>query len=113
MELIEGLEETKRIATDIEARSALAKETQVKGHSMLILILLVPCELWLPKPYALFASQSGLFLCVSLVNMGSGQHSSHERKVPPGGEQVIATVLPHERFGQDPLLLHLLAGGFH
>eukprot|EP00903_Cladosiphon_okamuranus_P015249 g14093.t1 len=29
VELIEGLEETKRIATDIEARSALAKETQV------------------------------------------------------------------------------------
>lgn len=30
VELIEGLEETKRIATDIEARSALAKETQVR-----------------------------------------------------------------------------------
>lgn len=30
VELIEGLEETKRIATDIQQRSALAKETQVK-----------------------------------------------------------------------------------
>lgn len=29
VELIEGLEETKRIATDIGQRSALAKETQV------------------------------------------------------------------------------------
>lgn len=33
VELIEGLEETKRIATDIEARSALAKETQVGDQS--------------------------------------------------------------------------------
>lgn len=31
VELIEGLEETKRIATDIGQRSALAKETQVYG----------------------------------------------------------------------------------
>lgn len=29
VELIEGLEETKRIATDIGQRSALAKDTQV------------------------------------------------------------------------------------
>lgn len=35
VELIEGLEETKRIATDIEARSALAKETQVIRASLL------------------------------------------------------------------------------
>lgn len=42
-----------------------------------------------------------------------GQHSSHEREIPPGGEQIIAAVLPHERPGQNPLLLHLLAGGFH
>lgn len=36
VELIEGLEETKRIATDIEARSALAKETQVGDQSIFI-----------------------------------------------------------------------------
>lgn len=34
VELIEGLEETKRIATDIGQRSALAKETQVYGLTL-------------------------------------------------------------------------------
>lgn len=35
VELIEGLEETKRIATDIGQRSALAKDTQVDAHGCL------------------------------------------------------------------------------
>lgn len=46
MELIEGLEETKRIATDIEARSALAKETQVEiGRERQTLVSVAMCAM--------------------------------------------------------------------
>lgn len=47
------------------------------------------------------------------VSAAAGEHQDHVGEVPPGGQPLVAALLPHERPGQDPHVLHLLARGLH